>query len=70
MNDFDYEINPTMHTEDGFEKCETSEADQWSVYERPVQPDESGARLAVWVADFAREIDAINFVALMVSESK
>jgi hypothetical protein len=51
-----YEITPTMRAEDGWEKCEESEADQWSVYER----DADG--LAVWVADFARKEDAINFL--------
>jgi hypothetical protein len=51
-----YEITPTMRAEGGWEKCEESEADQWSVYER----DSDG--LAVWVADFARKEDAINFL--------
>ena len=50
-----YEITPTMRAEGGWEKCDESEADQWSVYER----DADG--LAVWVADFAPKEDAINF---------
>jgi hypothetical protein len=54
-----YEITPTMRAEGGWEKCEESEADQWSVYER----DADG--LAVWVADFARKEDAINFAGGM-----
>jgi hypothetical protein len=45
-----------MRAEGGWEKCDESEADQWSVYER----DADG--LAVWVADFARKEDAINFL--------
>jgi hypothetical protein len=53
-----------MMEEDGWVKCEESEADQWSVYERPIQPDETGARLAVWIADFARKEDALAFVEL------
>ena len=64
MNEFDYEITPTMMEEDGWVKCEESEADQWSVYERPIQPDETGATLAVWIADFARKEDALAFVEL------
>ncbi len=51
-----YEITPTMRAEGGWEKCDESEADQWSVYER----DADG--LAVWVADFVRKEDAINFL--------
>ena len=70
MQSFDYEITPTMVCEDGFEKCDRNNADQWSVYKRPIQPDDYGTRLAVWVADFAREEDAINFVNLMVVEGK
>jgi hypothetical protein len=54
-----YEITPTMRAEGGWEKCDESEADQWSVYER----DADG--LAVWVADFARKEDAINFAGGM-----
>ncbi len=54
-----YEITPTMRAEGGWEKCDESEADQWSVYER----DAGG--LAVWVADFARKEDAINFAGGM-----
>jgi hypothetical protein len=65
MNEFDYEIAPTMMEEDGWVKCEESTADQWSVYERPTEPDETGARLAVWVADFARKEDALAFVELL-----
>jgi hypothetical protein len=64
MNEFDYEITPTMMEEDGWVKCEESTADQWSVYERPIQPDETGTRLAVWIADFARKEDAQAFVEL------
>jgi hypothetical protein len=56
MSEFKYELTPTMRAEDGWEKCDESEADQWSVYER----DADG--LAVWVADFARKEDAINFL--------
>jgi len=56
MSEFKYELTPTMRAEGGWEKCEESEADQWSVYER----DADG--LAVWVADFARKEDAINFL--------
>jgi hypothetical protein len=56
MNEFKYELTPTMRAEGGWEKCDESEADQWSVYER----DADG--LAVWVADFARKEDAINFI--------
>jgi hypothetical protein len=65
MNEFDYEIAPTMMEEDGWVMCDESSADQWSVYERPIQPDETGARLAVWVADFARKEDALAFVELL-----
>jgi hypothetical protein len=59
MNEFKYELTPTMRAEGGWEKCDESEADQWSVYER----DADG--LAVWVADFARKEDAINFAGGM-----
>ena len=68
MQSFEYEIEPTMVLEDGVVKCAESEADQWSVYERPLQPNEHGFYLPVWVADFARKEDAMAFVALMVSE--
>jgi len=59
MNEFKYEITPTMRVEDGFEKCSENNADQWSIYER----DSDG--LAVWVADFARKEDAINFLGIL-----
>jgi hypothetical protein len=59
MSEFKYELTPTMRAEGGWEKCDESEADQWSVYER----DAEG--LAVWVADFARKEDAINFIGGM-----
>jgi hypothetical protein len=45
-----------MRAEGGWEKCDESEADQWSVYER----DADG--LAVWVAD---KEDAINFLGAL-----
>ena len=64
MQSFEYEITPTMVLEDGITKCADSEADQWSVYERPLQGDEHGHCLAVWVADFARKEDAQAFVSL------
>jgi hypothetical protein len=59
MNNFKYEITPTMREDDGWVKCAESTADQWSVYER----DNDG--LAVWVADFARKEDAIIFAGLL-----
>jgi hypothetical protein len=59
MNNFKYEMNPTMRENEGWTKCAESEADQWSVYER----DNDG--LAVWVADFARKEDAINFMGIL-----
>ena len=59
MSEFKYEITPTMRVNDGFEKCAENNADQWSVYER----DNDG--LAVWVADFARKEDAINFLGIL-----
>jgi hypothetical protein len=68
MQSFEYEIEPTMVMEDGVAKCAESEADQWSVYERPLEPNEYGFYLPVWVADFARKEDAQAFVSLMVSE--
>jgi hypothetical protein len=46
----------TMREGEGWTKCADNVADQWSVYER----DSDG--LAVWVADFARKEDAINFL--------
>jgi len=52
-------MNPTMRENEGWTKCAESEADQWSVYER----DNDG--LAVWVADFARKEDAINFMGIL-----
>lgn len=64
MDKFTYDMHPTLRVDDGFEKCSESEADQWSVYERPVVPDENGFFLAVWVADFARKEDAIAFMQL------
>ena len=45
--------------------CNESEADYWGVYERPTTPNEHGACLAVWVADFARREDAMVFRDLL-----
>ena len=59
MTTFKYELTCTLRVDDGFEKCADSVADQWSVYER----DSDG--LAVWVADFARKEDAINFLEIL-----
>lgn len=54
-----YELTGTMREGDGWTKCADNVADQWSVYER----DSDG--LAVWVADFARKDDAINFMGIL-----
>ena len=64
MNQFTYDMHPTLRVDDGWEKCSESVADQWSVYERPVTADENGFILPVWVADFARQADAMAFIQL------
>jgi hypothetical protein len=64
MSEFTYEISPTMREDDGWVKCSENNADQWSVYERPLQGDENGHCLAVWIADFARKEDALAFLEL------
>jgi hypothetical protein len=58
----DYEVQGVMtDDEGGMAKCDDSEADVWAVYERPVEPDENGDRLAVWIAEFSRKEDAQFF---------
>ena len=59
MTNFKYEMTGTMREGEGWTKCADNVADQWSVYER----DSDG--LAVWVADFARQQDAINFLEIL-----
>tara|TARA_R110000868_G_scaffold372714_1_gene636538 strand:- start:98 stop:325 length:228 start_codon:yes stop_codon:yes gene_type:complete len=59
MREFKYEMTGTMREGEGWTKCADNVADQWSVYER----DSDG--LAVWVADFARQQDAINFLEIL-----
>lgn len=44
--------------------CHESEADQWSLYERH-PPDNLGFSQSVWVADFARQTDALVFIELL-----
>ena len=60
---FTYEVNPTTNEGGEIAICEPSEADQWSVYERPTTGDEP--RCAEWVADFLREADAREFRDLL-----
>lgn len=50
-----YELSPTRAAaqDADVEVCTEEEAEQWSVYKRPVKPDSVGHRLAEWVADFA-----------------
>jgi len=59
VSDFKYEMTGTMREGEGWTKCADNVADQWSVYER----DSNG--LAVWIADFARQQDAINFLGIL-----
>ncbi len=59
MINFKYEMTGTMREDEGWTKCADNMADQWSVYER----DSDG--LAVWVADFARKENAINFLGIL-----
>lgn len=67
---FTYEVEAVREDEDGIAMCDESEADFWGVYERPVEPDDHGNQLAVWVADFARREDAQVFRDLMEENSK
>lgn len=40
------------------ERCTSEEAEFWSVYRRPVKPDERGQHLAEWVSDRNTQVDA------------
>lgn len=62
-----YEIEPVMEDEGIAVPCDECHADYWSLRERPTTPDESGWGVAVWVADFARKEDALNFKELLES---
>lgn len=66
MTEFTYEVEALLDDDTGCPcMCNESEADYWGVYERPTTPDEHGACLAVWVADFARREGAMVFRDLL-----
>jgi hypothetical protein len=64
-----YEVRPCIEEADGVSECEESVADFWGVYERATSPDEAEARLATWIADFARKEDALWFSENMRSQT-
>lgn len=64
-----YEVRPCAHDDQNMVyECDSSEASFWGLYERPALPDDHGERLAVWVADFAREDDSTAFAELLLGQ--
>jgi len=62
-----YEIYPTKNIEQSDATvCHESEADQWSLYERH---ESLGFSQAVWIADFARQEDALAFMEILKAEA-
>lgn len=59
----DFEVEATARIDDDIVRVDETECSAYSVYLRtPPYPD--GRRYAVWLADFADKVDAINFAIM------